>query len=50
MLFAFCKFYKIKPMETDKIPNIKNTFKEDIKIKTSYIQLVGMKKKIILKK
>lgn len=29
MLFAFCKYYKIKPMESEKIPNIKTTFKEN---------------------
>lgn len=26
-VFAFCKFYKIRPMEPDKIPSIKETFK-----------------------
>lgn len=29
MVFIFCKYYKIKPMEPDKIPNIKTTFKEN---------------------
>lgn len=28
-VFIFCKYYKIKPMEADKIPNIKTTFKEN---------------------
>ena len=26
-VFAFCKYYKIKPMEPEKIPNLKDTFK-----------------------
>ena len=26
-VFAFCKYYKIKPMEPEKIPNLKETFK-----------------------
>lgn len=27
MVFIFCKYYKVKPMEKDKIPNIKETFR-----------------------
>jgi len=27
MVFLFCKYYKVKPMEKDKIPNIKETFR-----------------------
>lgn len=28
-VFAFCKYYKIRPMEEDKIPDIKQTFREN---------------------
>ena len=28
-VFAFCKYYKIRPMEKDKIPSIKETFKHN---------------------
>lgn len=27
MVFAFCKYYKVKPMNTDDLPSIKETFK-----------------------
>ncbi len=28
-VFAFCKYYKIRPMEKDKIPNLRDTFKHN---------------------
>ena len=29
MVFAFCKYYKIRPMEPEKIPNLKETFRNN---------------------